>query len=122
MMWYIVVCKDHFTGFVAAACIPRKRTSLVAYVLTKIFGFIGFPFILHTYNGMEFTGKPIIDLIKDNAPAQQLLDAPMAALNSKQQKGSGERFALKRIRFCGHDRIEFRKKSLRLQCIGPVAR
>ena len=67
-MQYIVVCKDHFTGFMAAASIPRKRPAFVAQVLTEIFGHIGFPFILHTDNGKEFTGKAIIDVIKENAP------------------------------------------------------
>jgi hypothetical protein len=68
MMQYIVVCKDHFTGFLAAACIPRKRASFVAYVLTEIFGVIGFPLILHIDNSKEFTGKEILDLIKQKAP------------------------------------------------------
>jgi hypothetical protein len=31
MMQYIVVCKDHFTGFMVANCIPRKRPSYVAF-------------------------------------------------------------------------------------------
>jgi hypothetical protein len=51
LMQYVVVCKDHFTGFMAAARIPRKRASYVAYVLTDIFGHFGFPRILHTDNG-----------------------------------------------------------------------
>jgi transposase InsO family protein len=65
---YIVVCKDHFTGFMAAACIPRKRASYVAYVLTDIFGRFGFPRILHTDNGKEFIGKPVLDMIRENSP------------------------------------------------------
>jgi hypothetical protein len=75
-MRYIVVCKDHFSGLIAAVCIPRKRASFVAYVLSDSFSLIGFPLILHTNNRKEFTGKPIIDLIKENAPlALQLLGA-----------------------------------------------
>ena len=38
MMQYIVVSKDHFTGFMAAASIPRKRPAFVTQVLTEIFG------------------------------------------------------------------------------------
>jgi hypothetical protein len=57
MMQYIVVCKDHFTGVKAAACIPRKKTTYVAFVLTEIFGQVGFPFILHPDNGKEFTER-----------------------------------------------------------------
>jgi transposase InsO family protein len=56
MMRYMVVCKDHFTGLVAAARIPRKRATFVALALSEIFGQIGYPLILHTDNGKEFTG------------------------------------------------------------------
>jgi hypothetical protein len=42
MMQYIEVYKDHFNGLVAAACIPRKRSTYVAFVLTEIFGQVGF--------------------------------------------------------------------------------
>jgi hypothetical protein len=68
LMQYIVVCKDHFTGFMAAACIPRKRASYVGYVLTDIFGHFGFPRILHTDNGKEFIGKPVLDMKRENSP------------------------------------------------------
>ncbi len=42
MMQYIEVYKDHFNGLVAAACIPKKRSTYVAFVLTEIFGQVGF--------------------------------------------------------------------------------
>jgi hypothetical protein len=63
-----VVCKDHFTGFFAARCIPRKHASYVAHVLSELFGIIGYPTILPTDNGKEFTGQPILDLLNRNAP------------------------------------------------------
>jgi hypothetical protein len=50
-MNYIVVCKDHFTGFFAGRCIPRKRAAYVAHVLGEIFGIVGYPTILHPDKG-----------------------------------------------------------------------
>jgi transposase InsO family protein len=69
MMQYVVVCKDHLTGFVAAACIPRKRASFVAFVLQDIFSLVGYPSIFHTDNGKEFMGEAVVQLLQDNAPS-----------------------------------------------------
>ena len=69
VMNYIVTIKDHFTGFVILDCIPRKTPELVASVLNKWFGSYGYPKILHTDNGKEFTGKVIINAMRANAPS-----------------------------------------------------
>jgi hypothetical protein len=37
VMRYILVIKDHFSGFVIADCIPRKRAKYVAYILNQYF-------------------------------------------------------------------------------------
>jgi IS30 family transposase len=68
-MNYIVTIKDHFTGFVILDCIPRKTPSMVAGVLNKWFGSYGYPTILHTDNGKEFTGKKLINEMRKNAPS-----------------------------------------------------
>ena len=56
MRWILSV-KDHFTGFAYLTSIPRKKPVFVAKELAHIFGIIGFPRILHTDNGNEFTAK-----------------------------------------------------------------
>ena len=53
MMNYIVVTKDHFSGFVALDSIPEKSLGQVANVLQKMFGHFGYPRILNTDNGQQ---------------------------------------------------------------------
>jgi transposase InsO family protein len=67
-MTHIVTVKDHFTGFVILDCIPRKTPEMVASVLNKIFGSYGYPRILHTDNGKEFTVKLLIQSMKEHSP------------------------------------------------------
>ena len=57
MIKYIVVAKDHFTGYVWLRGIPQKSASHVAAVVEGIFGDYGYPRILQTDNGKEFTGR-----------------------------------------------------------------
>ena len=40
IMHWILVIKDHATGFIYLCALPRKRADLVAYKLQKIFGVI----------------------------------------------------------------------------------
>jgi transposase InsO family protein len=67
-MIYIVVMKDHFSGFVMADCIPRKRANFVAHVINHFFSIGGYPSIFHTDNGKEFTAKCILDLLCSRSP------------------------------------------------------
>jgi hypothetical protein len=68
-MNYIVTIKDHFSGFVMLDCITRKTPAMVASALNIWFGCFGYPRILHTDNGKEFTGKVILQAMKKNAPS-----------------------------------------------------
>ena len=54
LMRWIVTVKDH------AEAIPRKRARYVGHVLQQMFGIISYPFIFHTDNGKEFTGRAIL--------------------------------------------------------------
>jgi hypothetical protein len=63
VMRYIVVMKDHFSGFAMTDCIPRKCANFVAHVINHFFSIIGYPSIFHTENGKEFTAKCILDLL-----------------------------------------------------------
>ncbi len=40
--------KDHSTGLVYLAALPRKTAVFVAKKLEKYFGFVGYPHIFHT--------------------------------------------------------------------------
>jgi transposase InsO family protein len=68
VMRYIVVMKDHFSGFGMADCIPRKRANFVAHVINHFFSIVGYPYIFHTDNGKEFTAKCILDLLCSRSP------------------------------------------------------
>ena len=67
-MRWLVVIKDHHTAFTVVDCIARKRAFLVAEVLMKQFSVLGFPHILHTDNGKEFTAKEVIKKMKAMSP------------------------------------------------------
>ena len=64
MRWLLVV-KDHFTGLTYLAAIPKKRVSFVAHELCVMFGLCGYPSILHTDNGTEFTSEEIVAAVKE---------------------------------------------------------
>ena len=64
MRWLLVV-KDHFTGLTYLAAIPKKRVSFMAHELCVMFGLCGYPSILHTDNGTEFTSKEIVAAVKE---------------------------------------------------------
>ena len=51
---WIMVVKDHFTGFTALFSIPYKMAKYVAFELEKYFGLVGYLTIFHTDNGNEF--------------------------------------------------------------------
>jgi hypothetical protein len=68
LMKYIVTIKDHWTGFTIIDCIPRKRAAFVAEILAKYFSLFGFPQILHTDNGREFTAKEVLAKMKKMSP------------------------------------------------------
>ncbi len=48
--------------------LPRKRANLIAYKLQEIFGIIGYPMIIHTDNGKEFTAKVVLEFLQDLNP------------------------------------------------------
>jgi len=53
MQRWIMTIKDHSTGLVYLAALPKKKAEYVAAELEKYFGFSGFPHILHTDNGQQ---------------------------------------------------------------------
>ena len=48
MQHWIMTVKDHSTGLVYLAMLPRKTAKFVANELEKYFGFVGYPHIFHT--------------------------------------------------------------------------
>ncbi len=48
MQHWIMTIKDHSTGLVYLATLPRKTAKFVANELEKYFGFVGYPHIFHT--------------------------------------------------------------------------
>ncbi len=48
MQHWIMNIKDHSTGLVYLAILPRKTAVFVAVKLEKYFGFLGYPHIFHT--------------------------------------------------------------------------
>ena len=68
MMKYIVTAKDHFSGFVMLDAISEKTPAKVAHVLQRMFGTIGYPRILHTDNGREFTGRVLLEALYQRCP------------------------------------------------------
>jgi hypothetical protein len=48
MQHWIMTVKDHSTGLVYLAALPRKTAMFVANKLEKYFGFVGYPHIFHT--------------------------------------------------------------------------
>ena len=69
MQRWLMTVKDHSTGLTFVASIPRKRPKYVAHELDRLFGLIGYPSIFHTDNGKEFTGKELIDILKQISPS-----------------------------------------------------
>ena len=57
MQRWIMMVKNHSTGLVHLAALPKKKAKYVALELEKYFGFAGFPHILHTDNGATGTGS-----------------------------------------------------------------
>ncbi len=64
MQCWIMTVKDHSTGLTYITSLPRKRASFVAFELSKLFGFIGYPAIFHTDNGKEFTALEILNVLR----------------------------------------------------------
>jgi hypothetical protein len=56
------------TGFTIIDCIPRKRAGFVAEILAKYFSLFGFPTVLHTNSGEEFTAKEVLEKMKKMSP------------------------------------------------------
>jgi hypothetical protein len=48
MQCWIMTVKDHSTGLVYLAMLPRKTAVFVVNKLEKYFGFVGYPQIFHT--------------------------------------------------------------------------
>ena len=68
MQRWIMTVKDHSTGLVYLAALPRKKAEYVAAELEKFFGFCGFPHILHTDNGKEFIATLVVDMMMRHNP------------------------------------------------------
>jgi Integrase zinc binding domain len=64
-MKWLLVCKDHFSGFTVLAALPSKEAKHVIHELSYIFGLIGYPTFFHTDYGKEFVAKEVIKGIKD---------------------------------------------------------
>ncbi len=60
--------KDHSTGLVYLAALPKKKAEIVASELEKHFGFAGFPHILHTDNGKEFIATLVVEMMMRHNP------------------------------------------------------
>ena len=73
MMNYIVVARDHFSGFVALDSIQKKTPGQVDNVLQKMFGQFGYPRILHTDNGREFTGRVLLEELHKRCPGMLMV-------------------------------------------------
>ncbi len=67
-MCWILVIKDHATGFVYLCALPRKQANLVAYKLQEIVVVIGYPKIMHSDNRKEFRAKVILELLRNLNP------------------------------------------------------
>jgi hypothetical protein len=48
MQHWIMTIKDHSTGLVYLAVLPRKTAMFVVNELEKYFSFVGYPHIFHT--------------------------------------------------------------------------
>jgi Integrase zinc binding domain len=65
VMKWILVCKDHLTGFHMVRALPAKKASIVAHELSLLWGMMGYPLILHTDNGTEFVAKDVMEFVKE---------------------------------------------------------
>ena len=68
MIKYVLVAKDHFTGYVWLRGLPQKSASHTASCLEPIFGDYGYPRILQTDNGKEFTGRMLLEELYARCP------------------------------------------------------
>jgi hypothetical protein len=62
---WILVIKDHDTGFIYLCALPRKQANQVTYKLQEIFGVIGYSKIMHSDNGKEFRAKIVLELLRN---------------------------------------------------------
>ena len=60
--------KNHSTGLVYLAALPKKKAKYVALELEKYFGFAGFPHILHMDNGKEFIATLVVKMMMRHNP------------------------------------------------------
>jgi len=68
LMRWVMTIKDHSTGLTYLCALPRKRPYLIAYKLQETFGIFGYPKILHTDNGKEFTAKVVLKALREMNP------------------------------------------------------
>jgi hypothetical protein len=57
---YVLVLRDHFTRLVVLRPLQGKSAKIIAWELAAICNLIGFPLILQTDNGSEFTAEDVI--------------------------------------------------------------
>jgi transposase InsO family protein len=68
-MKWIMVVKDHFSGYTHTCALPSKHGKFVVHELNNLFGIIGYPKILQTDNGTEFTNQQVLALLKEWNPS-----------------------------------------------------
>ncbi len=67
-MRWIMTVKDHSTGLIWLSALPFERAKYVAFELEKYFGFVGYPEILNTNNGIEFIAALVCNRLLMNNP------------------------------------------------------
>jgi transposase InsO family protein len=68
MMRYVLHVKDHFTKCSFLAPIPNKEPEVVAETLAEVFGKVGYPIVLQSDNGTEFTHVSFLNMLRDRFP------------------------------------------------------
>ena len=65
---WILHLKDHFTRMSWLRPLPSKEAKFVANELNYIFSFIGYPLLLQSDNGGEFTAAVLMEMLNDLYP------------------------------------------------------
>jgi hypothetical protein len=73
VMKWLMVCKDHFSGFTVLAALPSNEAKHVIHELSYIFGMIGYATFFHPENGKEFVAKEVMRGLKDISTSIKLV-------------------------------------------------
>jgi transposase InsO family protein len=95
-MKWLLVMKDHLTRLCYLVPLPQKEAKLVAHELFHKFGLLGYPLVLQSDNGKEFTGSAVIDMLYDLDPG---ITSVQGCPRTPRDQGSVERLnqTIKRI-------------------------